>query len=174
MKPTVLHNEKIRLRAPEPEDIDVMLDFENDEEVWDCADMTGPYSRYHIKKYIAESQNNLFADGQLRLMIEVPGGEVAGIIDLFSFDSRHRRAEVGIVVRKDYRRQGIARAALELLEHHSFRFLGIHQLYVYLRKDNAASMNLFLSAGYKMVGTLTDWLYDGTGYKDVCILQKIR
>ena len=101
-----LHTDRIRLRAPEPEDLDIMFAFENDEALWENGIATGPYSRYQLKKYICESQNNLFADGQLRLMIELDTGEVAGIVDLFSYDNRHRRAEIGLVVHKDCRRNG--------------------------------------------------------------------
>ena len=93
----------ISLRAPEPEDLEVMLSFENDAALWELGTATGPYSRYQMKRYIAESQNDLYADGQLRLMIVCEGQGVAGIVDVFSFDARHNRAEVGIVVRKDLR-----------------------------------------------------------------------
>ena len=79
-----LRTENILLRAPEPEDIDEMLTFENDESLWENSCVTGPYSRYQLKKYIAENQNNLFIDGQLRLLIEHSSGHVAGIVDLFS------------------------------------------------------------------------------------------
>ena len=91
----------ISLRAPEPEDLEVMLSFENDAALWELGTATGPYSRYQMKRYIAESQNDLYADGQLRLMIVCEKQGVAGIVDVFSFDARHNRAEVGIVVRKD-------------------------------------------------------------------------
>ena len=53
----------ISLRAPEPEDLEVMLSFENDAALWELGTATGPYSRYQMKRYIAESQNDLYADG---------------------------------------------------------------------------------------------------------------
>lgn len=174
MKPYRLHTQELTLRAPEPEDIDVMLAFENDEELWDTGTATSPYSRYQLKKYIAESQNDLYTDRQLRLLIEVSSGETAGIIDLFQFDPRHSRAEVGIVIHPAFRRQGLARTALSLLEQHCFCRLGLHQLYAYIREDNEASMRFFLSCGYQVCGRLHEWLYTGEGYKGTCIVQKIN
>lgn len=168
-----LHSSKIILRAPEPEDIDEMMFFENDASFWENGPATGPYSRYQLKKYIAENQNDLFADGQLRLMIEHASGEVAGIIDVFAFDARHRRAETGIVVKPAYRRQGIAFEALCLLEQHCFGLLGIHQLYAYIRSDNTASFRLFKKLGYSLTGTLKDWVHTGEGYRDVYLMQKL-
>ncbi len=169
-----LHTGTILLRAPEPEDIDEMLSFENDESLWENSCTTGPYSRYQLKKYIAENQNDLFTDGQLRLMIEHASGNVAGIVDLFSFDARHRRAEIGIVIKEQYRRQDIAYNALGLLERHCFHLLGIHQLYAYIRTDNTACLNLFKKLGYTFSATLKDWIYTSRGYKDICIAQKLQ
>lgn len=167
-----LRTEKILLRAPEPEDIDEMLSFENDESLWENSCITGPYSRYQLKKYIAENQNNIFTDGQLRLMIEHVSGNVAGILDLFSFDARHKRAEIGIAIKEPYRRQEIAYDAISLLERHCFHLLGIHQLYAYIRTDNTACLNLFKKLGYTFSVTLKDWIYTSRGYRDICIAQK--
>ena len=156
----------VSLRAPEPEDLEVMLSFENDAALWELSTATGPY--------IAESQNDLYADGQLRLMIVCEERGVAGIVDVFSFDARHNRAEVGIVVRKDLRGQGVAQAALSLLESHCFSLLGLRQLYAYVPVGNVASRKLFTSAGYTERGILKDWIRVGTSYQDVCFFQKIN
>lgn len=133
----------IRLRAPEPEDLDVMMLFENDEDQWENGIATGPYSRYQLKQYIGQSTNDLYTDRQLRLMIELPQAGVVGIVDLCSFDPRHNRAEVGVMVLEEYRHRGIASEALRQLEHHCFRGWGfiscmltcmqtIHILYICL------------------------------------------
>lgn len=164
----------VSLRAPEPEDLEVMLSFENDAALWELGTATGPYSRYQMKRYIAENQNDLYADGQLRLMIVCEEQGVAGIVDVFSFDARHNRAEVGIVVRKDLRGQGVALAALSLLESHCFSLLGLRQLYAYVPVGNVASRKLFTSAGYIERGILKDWIRVGTSYQDVCFFQKIN
>ena len=102
----------IRLRAPEPEDLEVMFRFENATDVWEMSNTTGPYSRFQLKQYIEQTQNDLFADRQLRLMIENGNRQVVGMVDVCSFDPLHNRAEVGIMVDKSCRRQGIGRNAL--------------------------------------------------------------
>ncbi len=70
----------IRLRAPEPEDLEVMFRFENATDVWEMSNTTGPYSRFQLKQYIEQTQNDLFADRQLRLMIENGNRQVVGIV----------------------------------------------------------------------------------------------
>ena len=62
-------NDRIYLRAIEPEDLDIMYAMENDPQTWDITNFTVPYSRYALRQYIENSQCDMFADCQLRLMI---------------------------------------------------------------------------------------------------------
>ncbi len=165
-------NRELRLRAPEPEDIEVMMRYENDTEVWQMSNTTGPYSRYQLKQYIEQTENDLFADRQLRLMVEDTEGRVVGVVDVCTFDPLHSRAEVGILVDKSYRQKGIGQAALAMLEAHLFGRLGIHQLYAYIGVDNEPCRRLFASLGYKESGVLKDWMRVGSSYMDVLIVQK--
>ena len=120
MKQSYLTNERIYLRAVEPEDMDIMYEMENDPSMWDISNFTVPYSRYVLRQYIEGSQCDVFADKQLRLMIVSKSDhDILGTIDITDFVPLHSRGEVGIAVHKDYRRQGYATDALKLL---CFRF----------------------------------------------------
>ena len=44
MKQSFLINDRIYLRAVEPEDMDVMYEMENDPSMWDISNFTVPYS----------------------------------------------------------------------------------------------------------------------------------
>ncbi|MFR7464630.1 MAG: GNAT family N-acetyltransferase [Phocaeicola vulgatus] len=68
-----------------------------------------PVFAFSVEAVHEQTQNDLFADRQLRLMIENGNRQVVGIVDLCSFDPLHNRAEVGIMVDKSCRRQGIGR-----------------------------------------------------------------
>ena len=140
---TRLQTENLRLRAPEPEDLDIMLGYENDSTLWDTSFTTGPYSRYQIKQYIASCTNDFYTDQQLRLMIEHSRYGTVGMADVTNFDLHHNRAEIGILISKEWRRKGFAKEAISLLESHCFTHLDIHQLYVYIATDNIASLRLF-------------------------------
>ena len=41
-------SERVRLRAMEPEDLEVMYSMENDSRTWDVTNFTVPYSRFEI------------------------------------------------------------------------------------------------------------------------------
>lgn len=93
---------EIYLRALEPEDLDFLYEMENDESLWEVGNTNVPYSRQVLLDYITTSSADIYADKQVRFIIENEMHERVGIIDLMNFDPRHLRAEVGIVVKKDY------------------------------------------------------------------------
>ena len=51
MKQSFLTNDRIYLRAVEPEDMDIMYEMENDPSMWDISNFTVPYSRYVLRQY---------------------------------------------------------------------------------------------------------------------------
>ena len=44
MRQSFLMNDRIYLRAVEPEDMDIMYEMENDPSMWDISNFTVPYS----------------------------------------------------------------------------------------------------------------------------------
>lgn len=168
----LLSREGVTLRAPEPEDLEVMFRLENLTDAWHASNITGPYSRFHLKAYLENTQNDLFTDRQLRLMVMLADGQVVGEIDLFAFEPMHRRAEVGILIDPDFQRQGIGRTALSILCDYSFHYLGIHQLYAYVAVDNRPSRALFASCGFTEAALLHDWVHSaGGGFADVYLVS---
>ncbi|MBQ8656762.1 MAG: GNAT family N-acetyltransferase [Prevotella sp.] len=163
---------EIRLRALEPEDLDILYRIENDRELWQVGVTNVPYSRYVLHDYIAHSSNDIYADRQLRLMIEEAEGDVVGIIDLVNFDPRHLRAEVGVVIRPVYRRQGFATAAVSKLCRYAVDVIHLRQLYVVTAQDNEAAIRLFRKAGFSHSVVLREWLSDGQNRHDAVLLQK--
>ena len=95
-----------------------------------------------------------------------------GFIDLTNFSPRHQRAEVGICLLPEYQQKRIGTEALRLMEDYAAQMLHIHQLYAYINPTNEISTRLFSSAGYRLVGTLRDWVKTPTGYAPIDIRQK--
>ena len=157
---------KIKLRAIEPEDLDLLYHIENDVELWNVGTSNVPYSRYLLHDYVANAQNDIYTDRQVRMMVENEEGDVVGVVDLVSFDPANRRAEVGIIIMNDYRRQGYAIAVIDAMKDYALRILHLHQLYAYVDCDNNASMRLFEKAGFCVSAKIKDWLFDGVKYHD--------
>ena len=168
----LLENETVRLRALEPEDLDILYRWENDTRLWRCGSTLAPYSRFSLKEYLADARLDIFQTRQLRLMIvRKPGNETAGTVDLYDFDPMNSRAGIGILVDEPYRRCGLAAEALELTHGYAFRFLHLKQLYAFVPEHNLPSLGLFKDCGYRTVGRLIAWLRKGTEYEDVFLMQ---
>ena len=161
----------IRLRAIEPEDLDLLYRIENDQRLWNVGTTNVPYSRYTLHDYIATSSDDIYADRQVRLVIELPDGETVGIADLIRFDPQHQRAETGIVIMDAHRRQGYALAALQELCRYAMDVIHLHQLYAIVEGRNVAALQLFAKAGFEEHARLNDWLFDGRSYHDAVLMQ---
>lgn len=169
----ILTDGTYRLRAPEPEDLDVLFNMENDSSIWMVSGNAVPYSRYHIKKYIQQSQHDFYTDRQIRFMIEREADNVVmGTVDLTDIDPYNGRAEVGIALLSEYRGQGIASAALKIVLGYAKRVLRLRQLFCLVPADNETSVKLFASNGFGESGRLQQWLVHEESYSDVLILQK--
>ena len=161
----------IRLRAMEPEDLELLYSLENDREVWDVSATNVPYSRYVLRKYIAQAVNDIYLDGQVRMMVEAPDGQVAGVIDLVNFDPKNQRAELGIVLLKKFRGKGYGQAAVKMMQEYARSVLHLHQIYACVCVDNETTLKTFKSLGFREATKMTDWLYRSDGYRDAVLLQ---
>lgn len=174
MNHSFLINDRIYLRAVEPEDIEVMYEMENDPAMWDISSFTVPYSRYVLRQYIEGSQSDMFADKQLRLMIvQRCDNRTLGTIDITDFVPLHSRGAIGIAIHTEFRQEGYATDALTLLCDYAFNFLLIHQLYAHVAMDNESSLKLFTSCGFVQCGVIKDWLLTSEGFKDAVLMQRI-
>ena len=170
----LLENEILRLRALEPDDLDVLYIWENDSELWEYGASIAPFSRFVLKQYIIDSKQDVFQNKQLRLMIELKSEKTAiGTVDLYDMDLFHQRAGVGILIDKNHRNKGFAAQTLQLLEEYAFGFLMFNQLYAHIPEKNAQSVALFKKSGYELAGTLKKWLKKGAGFENVLVMQKI-
>ena len=94
-----------------------------------------------------------------------------GCIDLYNYDPLNRRSAVGIMVSKEYRRQGYALAMLRALE--TQQAASLHTLYADIAESNTASISLFRKAGYEECGRFKEWLLVGDKYINTIRVQKI-
>lgn len=155
----------------EPEDLDLLYTIENDTALWDVSTNNVPYSRHILRNYIAAASGDVYADQQVRLVIENGVGEAVGLADLTSFDARNCRAEVGLAILASHRGRGYGSQALAQLAGYARRVLHLHQLYAFVDAGNARSLQMLQNAGFAASARLKDWLYDGREYHEAILMQ---
>lgn len=170
----LLSDGRIRLRAVEPSDLDLIMKWENDSSLWSVGVTVAPFSRRIIEEYIASYTADIYSSCQLRLMVElIATEETVGMVDLYDFSPVNLRAGVGVLIDGDFSRRGIGLASLLLLERYCFERLGIHSLYATIPQNNLASRRLFEKAGYRISGRLRSWLRHGSSYADAFLVQRM-
>ncbi|MCR5779581.1 MAG: GNAT family N-acetyltransferase [Bacteroidaceae bacterium] len=161
----------IHLRALEPEDLELAYRIENDPSFWRYSASTVPYSRYALREYIASVQNDIFADGQVRLVIML-GEEAVGFADLTNFDALHLRAEIGLAILPEHQEKHIGERAVQSLLDYA-RSLHIHQLYATIATTNKPASRLFERLAFEPSAYLKDWLRAEEGFVDAVVWQQI-
>ena len=168
--------EKIKLRALEPEDLELLYEWENNDSYWLISNTVIPFSKYTLKRYLENSHKNIYETGQLRLMIDiVPDNVTIGTIDIFDFDPFHKRAGLGILIADEKnRKKGYASMSLRCLIDYCFSTLQLHQLYCNILSNNCESIDLFKKQGFVQAGIKKDWVKTSKGYLDEYVFQLIN
>jgi diamine N-acetyltransferase len=177
MSNELMKGSNVRLRAVEPGDVDFILQIENDPLAWQAGNTVVPFSRFQIEQYVLTTQHNIFADKQLRLMIDTirqSPVRTIGCIDLFDFDPIHKRAGIGIIITEEERGKGYAAESLGLLIRYCTEILMLHQLYCNISPDNARSLRLFKKHGFVRCGIKKDWRFKEGKWTDEIMFQRIN
>ncbi|MGL2966439.1 GNAT family N-acetyltransferase [Flavobacterium sp. XGLA_31] len=171
-----LKGSSIYLRALEPEDLEFVYSIENDENIWEVSNTITPYSKFLIRQYLENAHQDIYEAKQLRLAIcKNDDLTPIGLIDLFDFDIKNKRAGVGIVIQNEIdRNSGFGKEALSLVISYAFRHLQLHQLYANIGTENSASLSLFTTFGFEKIGVKKDWNFTGDTFHDEALFQLIK
>lgn len=171
----MLSGELVRLRALEPEDIDILYRWENDTEIWKVSNTVAPFSKFILRQFIESQKADVFESRQLRLIVESQQtGKQIGAIDLYDIDPFNCRAGVGILIyEKEDRHKGYATDALSIIVNYSFFVLSLHQIYCSVPTSNTQSLNLFKSKGFTTIGIRKEWTKTTADWQDEYMLQLI-
>lgn len=164
---------RIRLRAIEPGDEDLLFLWENDQRIWQVSNTLAPFSRQILRQYLEQAHLDIFQAKQLRLVIEtIEPCKPVGLIDLFDFDPHHQRAGIGILIGDPAERgKGYAREAINTLLEYVFAILLLNQVYCSIDESNTISINLFQNAGFRVTGVKEKWNRSISGWSNELFLQ---
>lgn len=163
----------ITLRALEPDDVELLYQWENDASVWRVSNTRTPLSKYALAGYIQAAHKDIWEIREMRLIIESNEKKALGTIELFDFDPYHNRAGMGVLIFSDAdRRKNVATRAMELLFDYALNELGIAQLYANVAESNEASLQLFRKLGFELAGVKKRWLRIPGGWENEHLLQK--
>ena len=102
------------------------------------------------------------------------GARHIGNVWLADISSRHRKAEVRIVLAHDAVNRGCGSRAIELIVAQAFGHMNLHRLYAFVLAFNPRGRRAFEKAGFTLEGTLREDRFDGARFVDAFVLGRIN
>lgn len=164
----------VKLRSVEPQDLDFLLSIENNQNFWKVSETIVPFSRFQLEQFIENAHLDIYATKQFRFIIYQSLNLIpVGIIDYYDFDPKNKRVGIGIVIAEEEQGKGYAKQAIDQILNHAQNVLLVHQVYAKIHSSNTISIKCFENCGFKKTVVLKEWYFDGKGYEDELIFQKI-
>lgn len=167
----MLRGELVGLRARHEADV-AILDVELHDDV--ATNVRG--SRRPWRPYAAGTSASYFSVREPNdqhapfSVVTLADGELAGEASLWSIDSYHRSAHLGIALRPAFRGKGLGADVVQVLCHYGFVLLGLHRLQVDTLTDNHAMIKAAERAGFTLEGTNREAAWVAGEFLDEAVL----
>jgi RimJ/RimL family protein N-acetyltransferase len=172
---TMIHGQRVALRALSRDDLPRLHQFNNDVEV-ELAGGGDPPLPQSLERLQAEFDAGLGSGGRdgTSFAIEVDGVYIGGCA-LFNFDQVARRAMLGITIGdKAYWGQGYGREAVQLLVDYGFRHHNLHKIWLEVHGRNQRAIRAYRACGFVEEGRLRQHVWSDSAYDDLVIMGILR
>lgn len=159
----MLFGEKIRLRAVEPGDVQIMQRWLNDlEGLLSARSVPQLRSRKELEKGLDARDTA----GQ-QMAIETLDGRHIGLAQIRDIDWVHRHADLEILIGEaDYRGRGFEEDTIRVMAGYAFRVLNLHRLGATLAGDSDRLRKAFEGCGFQVEGRREDYYWASDRYLD--------
>jgi RimJ/RimL family protein N-acetyltransferase len=165
----------VRLRAPEPEDLDAFRAFDLDSQgarQWGQTEL--PISRDAQRRWSEEDAAKRPTGDATRLAVETLAGAVVGSISVDRADRRHGVFSYGIGLGAEHRGKGYGSEALVLLLRFYFAELGYQKCDTGIYAFNEGSLRFHERLGFVVEGRRRRSVFTQGEYRDVVLVGITR
>jgi RimJ/RimL family protein N-acetyltransferase len=99
-------------------------------------------------------------------VVELATGHLAGEAVIFGLDLHNRHAEIGLVLRPDFRGRHLGTDVVRVLCHYGFVIRGLHRLQMTTLADNHAMITVAVRVGFVLEGTARDTAWINGAFAD--------
>jgi RimJ/RimL family protein N-acetyltransferase len=172
----MIYGERIRLRAPEREDLPRFVAWLNDPEVRENILLYLPMSLVAEERWFEEMLSR--PDPEHPMVIEIregEGWEPIGNCGMLNLDWRNRSAELGIFIgEKSLWNHGYGTEAMRLLLQHGFNTLNLNRMFLRVFETNLRGIRAYEKAGFVHEGRARQAQYQDGRYVDVLWMSVLR
>ena len=171
MSTSMWEGQRVRLRALEPSDWEVVFDWNQDDEGARRAHLVPfPQSREAVRRWAEDEATYRPQNDAFRWAIESAAGELVGTISSHSCDRRVGSFGYGLYVREQDRGQGYASEAILLLLRYFFQELRYQKVTVHVYSFNEPSLRLHEKLGFQVEGRLRRMVFTrGQHFDDIVL-----
>lgn len=172
----MIYGQRIRLRAPDREDIPRFTAWLNDPEVRAGLTIYLPMSLSEEEQWFERMLKSPLHEHPL--VIEIAEGEAwrpVGNAGFHEFDWRIRSAEVGLFIgEKAYWNKGYGTAVMRLLLRHGFETLNLNRIMLRVYENNPRAIRSYEKAGFVHEGRVRQAMYKDGQYLDILYMSVLR
>lgn len=173
---SMIHGERVRLRAAEREDLKKFYEWVNDPEVTRGLALYLPMSMTDEENWF---NGTLQRDpNEKPLAIEIRDGDgwrLIGNSGVFGIEWVNRTGELGILIgEKSEWNKGYGAEAMSLLQGHCFETLNLNRVFLRVHADNVRAVRSYEKAGFVYEGRLREGVYKHGKYDDVIFMSVLR
>jgi RimJ/RimL family protein N-acetyltransferase len=173
---SMIHGERVRLRAVEREDVKKFFVWVNDPDVTRYLSLYLPISSVDEENWFEAMTKRDQAEKPL--VIEVRDGDcwkMIGNCGVFGIDPVNSLGELGIMLgEKDEWNKGYGTETMVLLLRHCFETLNLNRVYLHVYAGNARAKRSYEKAGFVEEGRLREGVYKHGNYDDVIVMSVLR
>lgn len=156
-----IETERLVLRLIDVADAQDIFEFTSDPEV---EKLTGMFTLHHsyeeTQAYIQNCLENYKKRNTIPwAIIYKPQKKVIGIFSLFSYNTKHSKAEIGYTFSRNYWGQGFATDATQAAIAFGFNTLGLHRIQATFDPRNLASGKVLEKNGFQYEGLMRDYYF---------------
>jgi RimJ/RimL family protein N-acetyltransferase len=171
------YGEKVKLRALEMDDLDIILKHWNNLELRQYLNSQIPMSRETERKWLERATvQDPWRDGGMTLAVEdKKSGEFLGTVGFFDIDKQHKKAEFGIAIHKaDNLGRGYGTDTTRVMLWIGFHILGLNSINLITVDYNERAKKAYEKAGFKRAGVYRQGAYVKGAFHDFIIMDVLK
>lgn len=177
-----LYGEKIRLRAPEREDIPLFLKWINDPDVCEFLEHVTVFNQIMEEKWFEAKTNGPAIELPLVIEIIAPSKPEGvenwipiGNIAFLNYHQFNRSAEIGIMIgEKAYWDKGYGTDAMRRMCDYGFNTLNLYRIFLRVFEGNERGKNAYRKVGFVHEGTMRQARYHRGRYWNVDFMSILK
>lgn len=163
----VIESSRVRLRHIENSDIDSLYDIFSDAEAMRFFGSLPFAERADAVNYLADINENFNKKTLFQWGIALKSNNrIIGTSTIFHADEKHRRAEIGYALNREFWGKGYVTEALNSLFRFAFEELKLHRIEADVDPRNAASIKILEKFGFQKEGYLRERWFSGDEIQD--------